>query len=537
MMASSSSPALGGIIGDEESVCYLCLGGDLDDDGQPLRRDCACRGTDAGFVHLSCLANYAAIKSKGWDGRLMNEFVNPWCVCPSCHQHYQNEFAVDIAAKFVSFVRGQYPDDTQRQVESLFTKLCAFDYMLERLQPVQKRETGVTANVLLSLIDRMKGDASPLPRRYSHFEAYTYHTHGRIAINEGTEESARRAVIHFEKLLDVSEAISDDDGIAMAKANIALAKTMFEDGGVKAEVVMASEGGAVCYLCLDGGLLEPLRRDCACRGTDAGFVHLSCLTNYAETKSKQARGMIEFRDPWMDCPSCHQAYQNELRNDIATEFVSFVRRQYPRDTEKQVVSLFVKLCAFDSMFERLQPVQKREAGVTANVMISLIDRMKEDVSPLPERYSQIESYAHGIHGRIALAEGTEESARKAVVHFEKLLEVSEAIDNYQGIANAKANIAYARSKYEGGRNNEELLKANQELYELRAAELGEEHEYTIIAGKNYALRLRQANRGEEARELLMKLLVTSKQVLGPHHNTTQEIDFVLKEVIKVANQE
>jgi hypothetical protein len=46
---------------DEVVVCYLCLDGDLDETGQPLRRDCACRGTDAGFVHLSCLTNYAEI--------------------------------------------------------------------------------------------------------------------------------------------------------------------------------------------------------------------------------------------------------------------------------------------------------------------------------------------------------------------------------------------------------------------------------------------------------------------------------------------
>ena len=53
---------------DEEAVCYLCLDGGVDDDsGQPLQRDCACRGTDAGFVHLSCLTDYAANKSKSWD--------------------------------------------------------------------------------------------------------------------------------------------------------------------------------------------------------------------------------------------------------------------------------------------------------------------------------------------------------------------------------------------------------------------------------------------------------------------------------------
>ena len=94
----------------------------------------------------------------------------------------------------------------------------------------------------------------------------------------------------------------------------------------------------LCYLCLDTGVDEPLRRDCACRGTDAGFVHLSCLAGYAETKCMQARDTKELVDPWEKCPSCHQYYQNELAIDIANRFVSFVRRQYPRDTRRQVES-------------------------------------------------------------------------------------------------------------------------------------------------------------------------------------------------------
>jgi len=49
----------------------------------------------------------------------MNEFSKPWRVCPCCNQKYQNELAIDIAAEFVTFVKGQYPDDTRRQVEAL----------------------------------------------------------------------------------------------------------------------------------------------------------------------------------------------------------------------------------------------------------------------------------------------------------------------------------------------------------------------------------------------------------------------------------
>jgi hypothetical protein len=296
---------------------------------------------------------------------------------------------------------------------------------------------------------------------------------------------------------------------------------------------------AVCYLCLDGGVDDedgqPLRRDCACRGTDAGFVHLSCLTEYAETKSKawDGRDTNEFVTPWERCPSCDQYYQNELAVDIASKFVSFVRRQYPDDTKKQLEALYSKLCALIDMFDRLQPMQKREAGVTANVLLSLIDRMKGD-APLTRRYSQFEAYAHNVHGRIAFAEGTEESARRAVIHFEKSIQVYKAIGDDDGIATANGNIAISKSKYEDG-NNEEVLKASQELYELRVATDGEEDSVTIRAGKKYAIELQNANRGGEANELLMKLLATSKQVFGSDHNITKEIALKLEE-IKVANQ-
>ena len=93
-------------------------------------------------------------------------------------------------------------------------------------------------------------------------------------------------------------------------------------------------------------------------------------------------------------------------------------------------------------------------------------------------------------GQIALDEGTEESARRAVTHFENQLEVFEAIGFADGIALAKSNIALAKSKYEGGNNSEELLKASQELYELRVTEFGEENDYTIIVVCHFPLTLR-----------------------------------------------
>ena len=110
-----------------------------------------------------------------------------------------------------------------------------------------------------------------------------------------------------------------------------------------------------------------------------------------------------------------------------------------------------------------------------------------------------------------------------MTHFVKALKVCEAICDNEGAANAKANIAYARSKYESDRNDEELLKASHESYELRVAKYGKGSEFAIDAGKIYAVHLHNANRRGEARDLLTKLLITSKQVLGPQHNTTKRV--------------
>jgi hypothetical protein len=259
------------------------------------------------------------------------------------------------------------------------------------------------------------------------------------------------------------------------------------------------DGEAVCYLCLDGGVDEtnqPLRRDCACRGTDAGYVHLSCLAGYAATKSKQTTEMNDFVLPWYSCPSCHQEYQNELAVDIASKFVSFVRRQYPKDTQSQVESLYVKLRALSNMLDRCHPCKIRETGVT---------------------------------------EGTEESARRAVVHFERVLVVCEAIGDDQGIASAKSNIALAKSvgKQVDGDRTEELLNASRELYQLGVTKSGEENASTIYSGYLHAKRLKDANRREEARELLTKLFVTSKQVLGPHHSITKKVEHALIQIDNV----
>jgi hypothetical protein len=49
---------------------------------------------------------------------------------------------------------------------------------------------------------------------------------------------------------------------------------------------------------------------------------------YAKVKSKQAKNAADFERAWQKCPNCNQQYQNQLRLDLASAFVSFAETTY-----------------------------------------------------------------------------------------------------------------------------------------------------------------------------------------------------------------
>ena len=92
----------------ETASCWICLEEGLDESGQPLRRDCSCRGKHAGFAHLSCLIKYAESKCKQLWTFKASTFVEPWGVCQNCKQPFQNELAMDLSVACVSFAEKAY---------------------------------------------------------------------------------------------------------------------------------------------------------------------------------------------------------------------------------------------------------------------------------------------------------------------------------------------------------------------------------------------------------------------------------------------
>ena len=207
--------------------CYICLGEDNEDE-QPLRRDCSCRGSDAGFVHLACLVEHAASRSKKWNGRDLVEFSKPWEVCLCCFRFYQNKLAMDISSEFVAFVEKEFPGDVCKQIESLDMKLGVLVTMIGSLRPEEKFETSNVAHKILSLINQLRVAKPNLPASYLMREAHAYKSLGQISLQERTGTGARLAVTHFEKQLELEHKIGDAEGAADAKFSIALARSKYE---------------------------------------------------------------------------------------------------------------------------------------------------------------------------------------------------------------------------------------------------------------------------------------------------------------------
>lgn len=101
-----SNLTLGSSSVPDGATCYFCLDDCPDDAGQPLVRDCSCRGDSAGFAHLPCIIQYANEKSKQANAMspvALTAFAVPWKTCPNCKQPYKNKLSLNLTSAFILY--------------------------------------------------------------------------------------------------------------------------------------------------------------------------------------------------------------------------------------------------------------------------------------------------------------------------------------------------------------------------------------------------------------------------------------------------
>ncbi len=99
-----------------DASCWLCLEEGPHESGEPLVRDCSCRGS-AGVAHISCIINYAQSESRRiyerdavyCSGPL--KCIGPFYRCPNCKQTYQNDLRKTLAKVCIEFVESELDAD------------------------------------------------------------------------------------------------------------------------------------------------------------------------------------------------------------------------------------------------------------------------------------------------------------------------------------------------------------------------------------------------------------------------------------------
>ena len=288
-----------------------------------------------------------------------------------------------------------------------------------------------------------------------------------------------------------------------------------------------------CLICMCEGpdsTGQPLRRDCSCRGDDSGFVHLSCIVEFAKQKSSQFNynnNIINFRRPWELCPSCNHSYANELAVDLASEFKLWVKRTYPQDAVKNLEAMVLNLEALQNMATCLKPQQLKKARQIAGNILHLTAHIKESIPSFSQRAILDEAIAYASLGRLHLSEHTKESAKAAEVWFKKCLQANRLIGNRDGISLSETYIAISKDRYEEN-NQQSVVDGIHTVYNQRLKRFGQESPTTIQAAIDYASNLVLAGRIIEAQRLLSQFIPICTRVHGPLHKQTLKAESTLK---------
>jgi hypothetical protein len=303
-------------------------------------------------------------------------------------------------------------------------------------------------------------------------------------------------------------------------------------------------GAAVCWICLDGGADDtgkPIVRDCACRGNDAGFAHMSCIIAYAEKKCAQVSidsQVFEFTAPWEICPNCNQSYQNDLSVHIADAFVSFAKRSYGypgnrlEDKMKIVEAIKLQIASNLSATAHVTLPWERDAAkdkieILIHELLAMVDQLKEEHDLGGNKYIRyFEAFGYFNLGQLYSVNKSEQSTKTAIDYFSR----ARKIYNFYGVESRTKliteHIDRARAESEGDIGRK--LKVLKNIYHDRLKWAGQNAEETIKSGINYAAGLINANQSIEAERFLSKLTATSRQVYGEDHNCTSYTIALLK---------
>jgi len=206
------------------------------------------------------------------------------------------------------------------------------------------------------------------------------------------------------------------------------------------------DGSPSCWICLcdepdDNGKLPV--RDCSCRGdTGAGYAHLSCLVQYAQTKTVEilnnpSLSKEGFFMPWRICPNCEQKYQHDLALDLANSLLLFVQKIYPELNTPEAYHFMIAALQMKTEAVYMDSMEREDfrlEGIkTANRILALTKEMKTNAATLDKLASldQIivdrEAMAYSQLGTLFMLDRSEQSKKKAIYYCQMSQDLYKAM--------------------------------------------------------------------------------------------------------------
>mmetsp|Transcript_28535 Transcript_28535/g.60220 ORF Transcript_28535/g.60220 Transcript_28535/m.60220 type:complete len:457 (+) Transcript_28535:36-1406(+) len=188
--------------------CWICLEEGPNELGQPIARDCSCRG-DSGFAHLNCLVQYAEQKP----GYLQ------WETCPNCLQNYRNELRLDLANACMKITKDAPMDpmlgiffeyNPVKYTAALYVRCNALAGMVGSNRPRYQDELRTTALEMISVIDKMKRHVyiESTPEKIVRYEALA---HAHLGGVSAEKDEHADAIQHLKKSRDLFKSIGDKE--------------------------------------------------------------------------------------------------------------------------------------------------------------------------------------------------------------------------------------------------------------------------------------------------------------------------------------
>jgi hypothetical protein len=315
---------------------------------------------------------------------------------------------------------------------------------------------------------------------------------------------------------------------------------------------MNIHSGTVCWICLEEGpdkKGEPIVRDCACRGDDAGFAHPSCNIKYATKKCEESTNTHVFNSPWCICPNCNQNYQNDLANIISAAYVSYTKTTYGYPGNQfhdkiKIMQVLRNQIEFNrSGADRNEKGARQVGEKLIKELLALVAQAKEEHNMggwvrmastsnefLQYKYmcSNFEVNAYYCWGQIYAFGNTEEITNTEIGYYKKARDIYNSVGN-QTEANLMTNCI-DRASALMDRNMACQSEKTKKIYDMSVQTFGVNSDQAILTGVAYAFCLRREFYSIQAERLVTKLAATSRQVFGEDHKCTKQSSELMNKI-------